>query len=56
MDYPSFWLTSIDASVAPGNLQVNDVSPTSAKIEWLPGDSSYSHEIVVNGTPLRTIR
>ncbi|KAK3750645.1 hypothetical protein QZH41_012818 [Actinostola sp. cb2023] len=45
-----------DASVAPSNLQSSDISPTSAKIEWLPGNSSYSHEILVNGTPLRTIR
>ncbi|XP_032236492.2 peripheral-type benzodiazepine receptor-associated protein 1 isoform X2 [Nematostella vectensis] len=45
-----------DASVAPENVHVTSISPTSAKIEWLPGNSSYAHQIFVNGAPQRTIR
>ncbi|XP_068681070.1 peripheral-type benzodiazepine receptor-associated protein 1-like isoform X3 [Montipora foliosa] len=45
-----------DANLAPSHVHVTCVSPTSAKIEWSPGNSSFSHEILVNGTLHRTIR
>ena len=45
-----------DANLAPSHVHVTCVSPTSAKIEWSPGNSSYSHEILVNGVLHRTVR
>ena len=52
----SIFLSPVDASLAPSHVQVTCVSPTSAKIEWEPGNSSFSHEIIVNGTLHRTVR
>lgn len=46
----------LDASVAPSQLQTTHLSPTSAKIEWLPGNSSFAHDIFLNDTYQRTIR
>ena len=47
---------SLDANFAPSHVHVTCVSPTSAKIEWSPGNSSFSHEILVNGDLYRTVR
>ena len=47
---------SLDANFAPSHVHVTCVSPTSAKIEWSPGNSSFSHEILVNGALNRTVR
>ena len=45
-----------DASIAPSHVHVTCISPTSAKIEWSPGNSSFSHEILVNEELYRTVR
>lgn len=37
-------------------MHVTCISPTSAKIEWSPGNSSFSHEILLNGDLHRTVR
>ena len=37
-------------------MHVTCVSPTSAKIEWSPGNSSFSHEVLVNGELYKTVR
>lgn len=47
---------SVDANFAPSHVHVTCVSPTSAKIEWSPGNSSFSHEILLNGALHRTVR
>lgn len=49
-------ISVIDASLAPSHVQATCISPTSVKIEWLPGNSSFCHEIVVNGSPQRLVR
>ena len=54
--FPHINFYSPDANLAPSHVHVTCVSPTSAKIEWSPGNSSFSHEILVNGTLHRTIR
>ena len=54
---PSYFSPFIpDASLAPSSVNATHVSPTSAKIEWLPGNSSFSHDIFVNDAYQRTIR
>jgi len=45
-----------DANLAPSHVHVTCVSPTSAKIAWSPGNSSFSHEILVGGALYRTVR
>ncbi|PFX31720.1 RIMS-binding protein 2 [Stylophora pistillata] len=45
-----------DANFAPSHVHVTCISPTSAKIEWSPGNSSLSHEILLNGDLYRTVR
>lgn len=47
---------STDANLAPSHVHVTCVSPTSAKIEWSPGNSSFSHEVLVNGELYKTVR
>ena len=37
-------------------MHVTCVSLTSAKIEWSPGNSSFSHDILLNGNLHRTVR
>lgn len=49
-------MSPLDANFAPSHVHVTCVSPTSAKIEWSPGNSSFSHEILLNGTIHRTVR
>ena len=49
-------LFPLDANFAPSHVHVTCVSPTSAKIEWSPGNSSFSHEILLNESLYRTVR
>ncbi|XP_078681947.1 RIMS-binding protein 2-like isoform X1 [Branchiostoma floridae x Branchiostoma belcheri] len=37
-----------DATLAPSNLQVSEVTPTSCELSWLPSNSSHAHSLVVN--------
>lgn len=48
--YPS------DANLAPSHVHVTCVTPTTAKIEWSPGNSLFFHEILVNGVLHKTVR
>lgn len=45
-----------DANLAPSHVHVTCVTPTTAKIEWSPGNSLFFHEILVNGVLHKTVR
>ncbi|XP_055862026.1 peripheral-type benzodiazepine receptor-associated protein 1-like isoform X4 [Biomphalaria glabrata] len=45
-----------DVYPVPSELKVSHVSPTSASLSWLPGDSNYQHSIVLNGKEVRVVK
>ncbi|XP_012940834.1 RIMS-binding protein 2 [Aplysia californica] len=45
-----------DVYPTPSELKVGHVSPTSASLSWLPGNSNYQHSIVVNGKEVRVVK
>ncbi|XP_022101988.1 peripheral-type benzodiazepine receptor-associated protein 1-like isoform X2 [Acanthaster planci] len=45
-----------DAWAAPTDLKASNVSPTSADISWLPGNSNLAHQITVNGKEVQTVK
>ncbi|CAL1545027.1 unnamed protein product, partial [Lymnaea stagnalis] len=49
-------LVGKDIYPLPSELKVCHVSPTSAALSWLPGDSNYQHAIVVNGKEVRVVK
>ncbi|KAH9514572.1 hypothetical protein Btru_025681 [Bulinus truncatus] len=40
----------------PSELKVCHVSPTSASLSWLPGDSNYQHSVMLNGKEVRVVK
>ncbi|XP_066268629.1 RIMS-binding protein 2-like isoform X4 [Branchiostoma lanceolatum] len=48
LDPQATLLVGKDATLAPSNLQVSEVTPTSCELSWLPSNSSYAHSLVVN--------
>ncbi|XP_036159332.1 RIMS-binding protein 2 isoform X7 [Myotis myotis] len=42
-------LVGKDVVVAPSQLRADDVTPTSARLSWLPTNSNYSHVVFLDG-------
>ncbi|XP_059150404.1 peripheral-type benzodiazepine receptor-associated protein 1-like isoform X3 [Physella acuta] len=49
-------LVGKDVYPVPSELKVCHVSPTSAALSWLPGDSNFQHSILVNGKEVRVVK
>ncbi|KAH9525760.1 RIMS-binding protein 2, partial [Bulinus truncatus] len=45
-----------DVFPIPSELKVCHVSPTSASLSWLPGDSNYQHSVMLNGKEVRVVK
>ncbi|CAG5133587.1 unnamed protein product [Candidula unifasciata] len=51
-----FFFQRDDVYPVPSELKVSHVSPTSASLSWLPGNSNYQHSIIVNGKEVRVVK
>lgn len=49
-------LVGKEVVVAPSQLRVDDVTPTSARLSWLPTNSNYSHVVFLDGQELGVVR
>ncbi|XP_060079138.1 peripheral-type benzodiazepine receptor-associated protein 1-like [Ylistrum balloti] len=45
-----------DAVPIPSQLSVSDITPNSATISWLPGNSNYQHTLSINGREARVVK
>ncbi|KAK1328229.1 hypothetical protein QTO34_011796 [Cnephaeus nilssonii] len=49
-------LVGKEVVVAPSQLRVDNVTPTSAQLSWLPTNSNYSHVVFLDGQELGVVR
>ncbi|OWF38817.1 Peripheral-type benzodiazepine receptor-associated protein 1 [Mizuhopecten yessoensis] len=49
-------LVGKDAVPLPSQLTVSDITPNSATISWLPGNSNYQHTLSINGREARVVK
>ncbi|CAK6439934.1 unnamed protein product [Pipistrellus nathusii] len=49
-------LVGKEVAVAPSQLRVDNVTPTSAQLSWLPTNSNYSHVVFLDGQELGVVR
>lgn len=38
-----------EASITPSDLKASNVTPSSAQVSWVPGNSNLAHAVFVNG-------
>nr|XP_056720948.1 peripheral-type benzodiazepine receptor-associated protein 1 [Euleptes europaea] len=50
------FLVGHGAALAPAQLQIRNLTATSAEISWLPGNSNFSHVVSLNGEECNTTK